>query len=509
MKLKKTHVTLFLVTTYLCLTFFHTSKSYQTTSTVEEKPIAVIIPSYNNKNWYKRNLKSIFQQEYDNYRIIYINDASPDKTGNLVAQYVKKFGQEHRFTLIDNQKNCGAMANLYKAIHTCNDSEIVVTIDGDDWLLGKKVFKLLNNTYNDPNVWMTYGQYTTIYCSGKNEEILTKKGHCRQIPANIIRAHGYRETDWVSSHLRTFYAGLFKQIELKDFLENGRFYDVSWDMAFMLPMLEMVNGKFKFIDNVIYGYNCITLLNDHKNKLQKQIHTANVIKSKKKYNPIASPYKKKSIEKTTDMILFAQGNEKRLHSLLSSIRTNIQAIGDICVLCKDDIPQPEDLMFENVFFVPISEDDNLKYIFECVLSQSNLKYIVIAKDNIAITDTIDIKKCIDIMEQTCAYGFYFSMGNNLQDKHIVAKQVPIPPYSYITNNICAWQFKNGEYAWQKPHNFSMAMYKKEDILRYVKNINYNSLQYLETYINLQWFDLENVGLFFVKPKIKVINETQK
>ena len=46
----------------------------------EHKPFVVIVPSYNNSEWVERNLRSIFEQKYDNFRVIYIDDASTDGT---------------------------------------------------------------------------------------------------------------------------------------------------------------------------------------------------------------------------------------------------------------------------------------------------------------------------------------------------------------------------------------------------------------------------------------------
>jgi glycosyltransferase involved in cell wall biosynthesis len=43
-----------------------------------------IIPSYNNSDWYEYNIKSIAKQHYDNWRAIYIDDASTDGTLKLL-----------------------------------------------------------------------------------------------------------------------------------------------------------------------------------------------------------------------------------------------------------------------------------------------------------------------------------------------------------------------------------------------------------------------------------------
>ncbi|MDZ4124183.1 MAG: glycosyltransferase, partial [Hydrogenophaga sp.] len=66
----------------------------------EEKHIVVVIPSYNNVQWYKRNLLSIFLQKYNNYSIIYTDDCSTDGTAALVEAFIKQHKQEHRTTII-------------------------------------------------------------------------------------------------------------------------------------------------------------------------------------------------------------------------------------------------------------------------------------------------------------------------------------------------------------------------------------------------------------------------
>jgi hypothetical protein len=50
-----------------------------------ENPLVVIIPSYKNAKYYKQNLDSVFNQNYTNYRVIYVADGDllpeSDKTG--------------------------------------------------------------------------------------------------------------------------------------------------------------------------------------------------------------------------------------------------------------------------------------------------------------------------------------------------------------------------------------------------------------------------------------------
>ncbi len=231
-----------------------------------QKHMVVVIPSYNNAQWYDKNLSSVFAQNYRNYSVVYIDDNSDDSTYELVTKKVLESGKQHQVRVIKNDQRKGALANIYHAIHNhCADKDIVVLLDGDDWFKHDDVLSTVARAY-DGDILMTYGQYEE-YPSGRI-------GQCQALPRYVIDAHAYRRYPWVTSHLRTFYAHLFKKIKKEDFMYQGDFFTVTWDMAILFPMLEMAAGRWKFIDDVLYVYNMATPLNDYKTKfeLQQQCH---------------------------------------------------------------------------------------------------------------------------------------------------------------------------------------------------------------------------------------------
>lgn len=235
----------------------------------------VIVPSYNNEQWVERNLDSIFSQNYPHFRVIYINDASKDRTGELVQQYIKDHHLEDKCTYIENITNQGALYNLYHAIHSCDDKEVIVTVDGDDWLAHSQVLTRVSQEYQDPNIWITYGQFewSTTH----------EKGCCEEYRKTTIDNNNFRRTTWYASHLRTFYAKLFKLIKYKDLRHQGRFFKVTWDLAMMFPMLEMAQERHRFIPDVLYVYNVENILNDFRIYPQEQILMETIIRQKKKY----------------------------------------------------------------------------------------------------------------------------------------------------------------------------------------------------------------------------------
>jgi len=260
-----------------------TKKTAKAPEPTGEKPFVVIIPSYNNAAFCEHNLLSVLGQNYQNFRIVYIDDASKDATYETVRAIIERSPLKDRITLIHNETNQGALKNLYTAIHACQDHEIVVTVDGDDFLAHSNVLKRLNKAYADQDVWMTYGNFLD-YPNYKQKPLI-----CKPIPKSVVKNRSYRKSEWVSSHLRTFYAGLFKKIALEDFLFEGKFLPMGWDLAFMIPMLEMSGPHCRFLDEVLYLYNRTNPINDHKVNLALQAACAEHVRNLPPYEALDLP----------------------------------------------------------------------------------------------------------------------------------------------------------------------------------------------------------------------------
>lgn len=225
-----------------------------------EKLLYVIIPSYNNSQWYTKNLDSVFKQKYTNYHVIYIDDCSTDTTAALVQTYIKKNNYDHKITFIRNEVNKGATANRYTGSHLAPDNAIVMILDGDDWFAHKYVMQYINYIYTTTHCWLTYGQFVRWPSY--------EWGHCKWLP----QEYDFTQMDqWYISHLRTYYAWLFKRIKKEAFLENGTFYTVAGDAAETLPMLLEARGHIFYNATTLYVYNQATPLNDFKIRQKEQL----------------------------------------------------------------------------------------------------------------------------------------------------------------------------------------------------------------------------------------------
>jgi glycosyltransferase involved in cell wall biosynthesis/SAM-dependent methyltransferase len=271
------------------------------------KKFVVVIPSYKNEKWCVRNINSALNQDYDNFRIIFTDDCSPDNTFNLVKEVVDAAKQNDIITLIKNEKRLGALNNLYDMIHSCEDNEIILTLDGDDWFPNNNVLNRLNEIYSKEDLWITYGQYTNHPMGGV--------GVAAPYPPNIVDTNSFRSHTWGASHLRTFYAWLFKKIKKEDLMRGNVFFPMTWDFAIMLPALEMAGKHSKYLSDILYVYNMENPINDHKVNVRLQQDLDRHIRGMPKYQKVEyAPFRT-----TVGLLLIATGKyDQFLQGMIAS-----------------------------------------------------------------------------------------------------------------------------------------------------------------------------------------------
>lgn len=69
---------------------------------MEKKRFSIIIPAYNVQEYVNKAIDSVLEQNFKNYEMIIIDDASTDKTEEIVRQYEKKY---NNVKLISHKEN--------------------------------------------------------------------------------------------------------------------------------------------------------------------------------------------------------------------------------------------------------------------------------------------------------------------------------------------------------------------------------------------------------------------
>ena len=218
----------------------------------------------------------IERQTYSNYDVCVVDDASTDREQKGI---IEEFRDRCGWKAVFNERREGALYNIVNGIKAlqCVDNDIIVQIDGDDWLFDRRVLSLLNIYYLKEDIYLTYGQYYSISHR--------KRGICAPITKEDIDKKQYRQMPWQFSHLRTFKFFLWRQIKEEDLRDrNGEFFNVSWDMAFMYPMLEMASHHIRFIPYILYTYNNLNPICDSKVSREEQLRCEADIRNGKPYD---------------------------------------------------------------------------------------------------------------------------------------------------------------------------------------------------------------------------------
>jgi len=206
----------------------------------------VMTCAYRAQPWIGKCMSSVRNQTYKNYVHIVVDDASTDKT------YIEMKIHEHeRVRLYRNDKNVKWVRNalLYLDDHVLDEEDVIVILDGDDWLAHNEVFEWLRQIYTLSETWMTYSLFE--YPDGRDSSWIP------QYSTNVLKERTFRDVVWSFTHLRTFKAFLWDSLDKNDLRgPDGNYTLYTYDQALLFPMLEMCPyGGVKFIDNVMYVYN--------------------------------------------------------------------------------------------------------------------------------------------------------------------------------------------------------------------------------------------------------------
>ncbi len=432
-----------------------------------ERKIVVVIPSYNNKEWFEFNLGSVFAQKYDNYRVIYVDDCSPDGTGQLVEKYIQQMGQQHRVTLIQNKTRLRAMANTYIALQMCEDDELVLTYDGDDWLAHDQVFAMYNEIYSNPDIWITYGQFKN-WPTGE-------MGYCAPVPDEVVQKQWYRRKWWKPGQLRTFYAWLFKQVKLEDFIFEGPYWQgyyfpANADLAYAYPMMEMAGTHFKFVEEPIYIRNVQTPLNDFKANKEVQVLGSAILRAKPVYPKLQQPlvgffdqYK----DRKSDIVIFSE-SPRLLPDALKSINDYMLSIHStvICYQAKNEADKQlyKSLQEQHPHIIFIKSTDSIDQLLNNLAERSG--YVLCMQDAQIVNGYVHLSECIEWLERSFAYGFHLYLSSQKDNSVHYATHQDVPALNPINNRMYAWMYAFAESDWNMHNNLAGTIYRIKDLLAY-------------------------------------------
>ena len=115
--------------------------------------VSVAVVTYNQRELLRECLDAILAQDYPNIEIVVADDASPDGTRHLIADYHARYGD--RIVPVIAEKNGGVTANQTAALKACT-GKYVAWMAGDDLMLPGKISAQVAHMESHPNCAIVY-----------------------------------------------------------------------------------------------------------------------------------------------------------------------------------------------------------------------------------------------------------------------------------------------------------------------------------------------------------------
>lgn len=215
----------------------------------------VVVPCYNCLEFLPRCLESIEAQNYPDFRILVLDDASTDaQQREWLSRVFGRSRPQDRLQL--NPTNLKMPRNLLQVqpLMQPDEEEVIVLVDGDDWLPHGEVLTTLAKYYEDPELWLTYGSYT------RWPDPSWMPNPALPYPPEVIAAKTFRTHRCNRyNHPLTFRAFLWNEVRPEELqFDDGQWFMAGYDHAIMMPMLELAAGPpphLACLPEVLYCYN--------------------------------------------------------------------------------------------------------------------------------------------------------------------------------------------------------------------------------------------------------------
>lgn len=194
--------------------------------------IGIIVPIYRVERYIAECIESILAQTYTNFRLILVDDGSPDNAGKICDEYAKK---DSRITVI-HQENAGVTRARARGVEEADDCEFITFVDGDDELT-KDAIEIMFSRIDDN---------TDIVVSSRNDTFQTNKS----IDTRTYRSYIITEKIQCGPVAKLFRTSLFDK---ETFNIDKRI--VAYEDLIMNIRLSLNTSKnISVIENVTYIY---------------------------------------------------------------------------------------------------------------------------------------------------------------------------------------------------------------------------------------------------------------
>ena len=185
---------------------------YKTVSKEEKKQknpkISVIVPVYNSEKYIKETINSILNQDFKDFELIIINDASTDNSSEIIKELAKK---DKRIRIFTNKINKGRAGSVNVGFKYAK-GEYITFSDSDDLFYPERLKKQTEFLDKNSEIDMIYGNMLKFYEDGKEETYDSVEFKNTQEPLLRLKK---------SAKSKEKFKEIFQALDLKKYIPGG------------------------------------------------------------------------------------------------------------------------------------------------------------------------------------------------------------------------------------------------------------------------------------------------
>jgi len=204
--------------------------------------VSIAIATYNGEQFLEEQLNSIYSQTYKNFEVVVADDASEDKTVEILDKYEKLFGLIYSV----NQKRLGVVKNFETAVAKCKGKYILLS-DQDDVWLPNKINQLLENIGNASLIYSD-----GIIYHGENE--IKPKRISNEKWISLFGTDSSNKDFLKYTLLNSFILGCSMMFD-REILEDAiPFYESNLNHDWWLVLCAQNKKGIKYLNEVLFKY---------------------------------------------------------------------------------------------------------------------------------------------------------------------------------------------------------------------------------------------------------------
>ncbi len=131
--------------------------------------VSIIAPTYNHEKYIAQCIESVLKQSFRNWEMIIVNDASTDRTKEIIAAYARN---DPRITVIDHLANYGPgrLGELHNQALAMSQGDFVTVIEGDDYWPEQRLEEQLRSFESTRDAVLVHGRMIEVV-EGTESEI--------------------------------------------------------------------------------------------------------------------------------------------------------------------------------------------------------------------------------------------------------------------------------------------------------------------------------------------------